>query len=114
MALTIPQMQAFPSGLEMEAAKYGMQLNEAKIKLLSSEPHPDPVFFESGETVESVEEVSVAKYPEFMISCSKPSDVAFHRRLGVAQALYKKMRLVWNCSMPRRLKLTLFMTNPST
>ena len=84
MALTVRQMQAFLSGLEMEAAKYGMQLNETKTKLLSSEPHPDPVFFESGETVEVV---SVAKYPEFMISWSKPSDVAFHRRLGVAQTL---------------------------
>ena len=30
MSLTIPQMQAFLTGLEKEAAKYGMQLNEEK------------------------------------------------------------------------------------
>ena len=106
-SLTIPQMQAFLTGLETEAAKYGMQLNETKIELLSSEPHPDPIFFASGGVVEVV---AVAKYPGSMISWNKPFDIAFLHRLGVAETAYKKMRLVWNCNMPRRRKVKLFMT----
>ena len=83
-----------------------MRLNEAKIEILSSTPQPDPVFFSSGEPVEVVE---VVTYLGSMISFTKPFDVAFMHRLGVAETAYQKMRLVWNCNMPRKRKIKLFM-----
>ena len=107
MSLTIPQTQAFLTGLEKEASRYGMQLNdETKTEILSSAPQPDPVFFSSGEPVEVV---GVVKYLGSMVSFSKSFEVAFMHRLGVAETAYKKMRLVWNCNMPRRRKIKLFM-----
>ena len=106
ISLTIPQMQEFLTGLEQEAARYGMRLNEAKTEILSSTPQPDPVFFNSGEPVEVVE---VVKYLGSMISFAKPFEVAFMHRLGVAETAHKKMRLVWNCNMPRKRKIKLFM-----
>ena len=100
-------MQAFLTGLESEAARCGMQLNETKTELLSSEPHPGPILFASGEVVEVV---TVAKYLGSTISWNKPFEIAFQHRLGVAETAYKKMRLVWNCNMPRKRKVKLFMT----
>ena len=106
MSLTIPQMQAFLTGLEKEVSRYGMRLNERKTDILSSTPQTDPVFFSSGEPVEVVD---VVKYLGSMIFFNKTFEVAFMHRLGVAETAYKKMRLVWNCNMPRRRKVKLFM-----
>ena len=95
-------MQAFLTGLEQEDSRYGMRLNETRTEILSSTPQTDPVFFSSGGPVEVVD---VVKYLGSMISFNKPFEVAFLHRLGVAETAYKKMRLVWNCNMPRRKKV---------
>ena len=107
MGLTIPQLQNMLTGLETEAQKYGMTLNESKTELLSSLEHPQPLKFLSGSRVEVVSSV---KYLGSLISWHKPFETAFHHRLGVAETAYKKMRLVWNCNMPRSRKIKLFMS----
>ena len=35
----------------------------------------------------------------------KPFETAFQHRLGVAETAFKKLRLVWNCNMPRSRKV---------
>ena len=107
MSLTTPQMQAFLTGLEQEAAKYGMQLNEDKTELLSSDNRPQSIYFKSGNRVAVVAQT---KYLGSMISWDKPFETAFFHRLGIAETAYKKMRLVWNCNMARSRKVKLFMS----
>ena len=89
MSLTKPQMQAFLSGLETEAAEYGMQLNEEKTELVSSDTRPQSIYFTSGKKVSVVTQ---AKYLGSLISWDKPFEAAFFHRLGIAQSAYKKMR----------------------
>ena len=107
MGLTIPQLQTMLTGLETDALKYGMTLNETKTELISSVEHPQTLRFQSGSRVEVVSSV---KYLGSLISWHKPFETAFHHRLGVAESAYKKMRLVWNCNMPRTRKIKLFMS----
>ena len=43
-----------------------------------------------------------------MISWEKPFEVAFRHRASVAESSYKKLRLVWNSSLPYKEKLSMF------
>ena len=105
MALTHEQMQQFLSGLEKIAASYGMQLNETKTEILSPPDHTASLYFSTGARVPRATKV---KYLGSMISWDKPFETAFQHRLGVAETAFKKLRLVWNCNMPRSRKVKIF------
>ena len=43
-----------------------------------------------------------------MIAWTKPFEVAYQHRAGLAETAYKKLRLIWNSSLSRKKKLHIF------
>lgn len=106
LSLTTPQMQHFLTFLETEASHYGMSLNNTKTELLTPPFYkPQSIHFLDGTKVPQVDTV---KYLGSMISWAKPFETAFYHRAGVAEETFKKLRLVWNSSLPRRHKVRIF------
>ena len=83
-----------------------MSLNQNKTELLThpAQPH-STVKFSDGTSVPTTTQV---KYLGSMVSWTKPFESAFFHRSALAEAAYKKLRLVWNSSLSRRTKLRIF------
>ena len=105
ISLTTPQLQQFLSTLEAEAARYGMTLNETTTEHLAKPGTQGDLYFQSGEKVSRSTKV---KYLGSMISWDRPFHEAFYHRLALAEADFKKLRLVWNSSMRKQRKLHIF------
>ena len=106
MALTTTQLSSIFTSLETTAQYYGMSLNQTKTELLT---HPSrshsPIRFADGTAVPTTTQV---KYLGSMVSWIKPFETAFFHRTALAEAAYKKLRLVWNSSLARRTKLRIY------
>ena len=103
---TTTQLQSYLAELEQQASLYGMRLNQDKTEILMDPRKPPPKLkFSDGTTVQTTTQV---KYLGSMISWDKPFEVAFRHRASVAETSYKKLRLVWNSSLPYREKLRIF------
>ena len=104
MGLATPQLQNMLSCLEAIAAEYGMRLNQSKTEVIE---HPKSgsagLQFSDGSAVKTTPQ---AKYLESQLSWIKPFDVAFQHRLILAEEAFKKLRLVWNSSIPLKERLT--------
>ena len=106
MALTTPQLQAMLSALESVAQEYGMKLNHTKTEILE---HPKSdhtaLRFMDGSIVPTVTQV---KYLGSRISWNHPFHTAFYHRLGLTEEAFKKLRLVWNSTLPRSTKVRIY------
>ena len=92
--------------LESEALLYGMSLNQSKTEMLINPASPEPKWsFLNGDPVPTTE---VVKYLGSHVSWTKAFDTAFSYRRALAEEAYKKLRLVWNSSLPRHEKLKIF------
>ena len=108
LALTTTQLQAMLQALEEQAYLYGMSLNQTKTEILADpRKSPPKVKFRSGEAVPTT---TLIKYLGSMITWEKPFEAAFKHRAGIAETNYKKLRLIWNCSLTRKEKLHIFQT----
>ena len=108
MGMTTSQIQAFLTELEQQSRLYGMQLNQTKTELLTDPRKPHPTIrFLDGTPVPTTTQI---KYVGSMISWTKPFDVAFKHRAGLAESSYKKLRLVWNSSLRYQEKLKIFLS----
>ena len=106
MALTSPQLQSMLSALESVAQEYGMKLNHTKTEVLEHlESDHTALKFLDGSTVPTVTQV---KYPGSRISWNNPFQTAFYHRLGLTEEAFKKLRLVWNSSLPRAFIILLY------
>ena len=106
MGLTEHQLNGMLLALEEVASTYGMTLNQTKTELLSN-PSRDPikVRFANGSLVKTTPQV---KYLGSMITWEKPFDIAFIHRFNLAEEAFKKLRLVWNSSIPIKAKVKIF------
>ena len=103
---TTTQQQHILHEIEAQAALYGMKLNHSKTEILQDpRKPPSKINFLDGSPVPTTTQV---KYLGSLISWLKPFDVAFMHRAGIAETSYKKLRLVWNSSLPYREKLKIF------
>ena len=106
MALTTPQLQSMLSALESVAQEYGMKLNHTKTEILE---HPKSdhtaLRFMDGSIVPTVTQV---KYLGSRISWNNPFHTAFYHRLGLTEEAFKKLRLVWNSTLPRSTKVRIY------
>ena len=106
LGITTPQLTHILRTLEGIAAEYGMKLNQDKTELLT---HPDwetpKVQFSDGTLVKTTTQV---KYLGCKISWKAPFESAFIHRLQLAEQAYKKLRLVWNSSLKRKVKVKIF------
>ena len=66
---------------------------------------PLQLTFSTGEQVKTTTQI---KYLGFMIAWTKPFEVAYQHRAGLAETAYKKLRLIWNSSLSRKKKLHVF------
>ena len=66
---------------------------------------PPQLRFTNGKPVPTTTQI---KYLGSMISWVKPFDTAFKHRAGLAESSYKRLRLVWNSSLPYKEKLKIF------
>ena len=108
LSLTIPQLQAHLSALEDIAAEYGMSLNKIKTELLVRSDYKGPtVHFQDGTPVQTKD---VVKYLGSMITWFHPFEAAFKHRAALAEEAYKKLRLIWNSSLPHSKKVSIFQT----
>ena len=83
-----------------------MSLNETKTELLTQPNRATTtVKFSDGTSVPTTTQV---KYLGSMITWIKPFETAFQHRAALAETAYKKLRLVWNSSLPRKTKLHIF------
>ena len=83
-----------------------MRLNATKTSLLVNECRPpEEIRFVNGDIVPTTTQ---AKYLGSMVSWNMPFRTAFKHRCALAEEAYKKLRLVWNSSLPRRVKLRIF------
>ena len=106
ISLTTPQMQSMLSDLECQAALHGMKLNYAKTEVLyHPKQAPPDLRFSNGEKVQTTTQT---KYLGSMISWTKPFEVAYQHRAGIAETAYKKLRLIWNSSLSKKKKLHIF------
>ena len=106
LARTIPQMQSFLSALEEVASEYGMALNKVKTELLTKQSTPNPQLRFSDDSI--VPTTEVVKYLGSLITWSTPFDTAFKHRASLAAEAFKKLRLIWNSSLPIPSKLRVF------
>ena len=53
---------------------------------------------------EKVQTTTQTKYLGSMISWTKPFEVAYQHRAGIAETAYKKLRLIWNSSLSKKKK----------
>ena len=105
-SLTTPQGQSMLHALESEALLYGMSLNQSKTELLTNPAFQEPKWcFLNGDPVPTTE---VVKYLGSHVSWTKAFDTAFSHRRALAEEAHKKLRLVWNSSLPRNEKLKIF------
>ena len=99
-------LQSILSALESVAQEYGMKLNHTKTEVLE---HPKSdhtaLKFLDGSTVPTVTQV---KYLGSRISWENLFHSAFYHRLGLTQESFKKLRLVWNSSLPRSTKVRIY------
>ena len=103
---TTTQLQSYLTELEEQASLYGMRLNQDKTEILMDpRKQPPKLKFSDGTSVQTTTQV---KYLGSMISWDKPFEVAFRHRASVAETSYKKLRLVWNSSLPYRQSLEFF------
>ena len=101
LGLTIPQLQSILRQVEEEAELYGMSLNADKTELLCHPDHTAPnMYFRNGSKVPTSTQV---KYLGSMVSWQNSFSTAFKHRSALAEQAYKKLRLVWNSSLPIRL-----------
>ena len=108
LALTTTQLQHMLHALEEQADLYGMSLNQTKTELLiDPRKAASTVRFRNGTAVQTT---TLAKYLGSMIAWEKPFEAAFKHRAGIAETNYKKLRLIWNCSLSRKEKLHIFQT----
>ena len=106
LGVTIPQLQSILHQVETEAALYGMTLNADKTELLYPPDHTAPTMnFLNGSKVPTSTQV---KYLGSMVSWKHSFGSAFKHRSALAEQAYKKLRLVWNSSLPLRTKLRIF------
>ena len=74
------------------------RLNLSKTKLLINECRPNQgIHFQNGDAVPTTTQV-----------WNMPFKAAFKHRCALAEEAYKKLRLVWNSSLPSRTKLKIF------
>ena len=100
LALTTTQMQLMLHALEEQADLYGMSLNQTTTELLVDPRRPAPtVRFRNGTEVQTT---TLAKYLGSMVAWEKAFEAAFKHRAGIAETNYKKLRLIWNCSLSRK------------
>ena len=108
MALTSTQLQGMLSALESVAQEYGMNLNQSKTEILT---HPTSdhtsLKFREGTAVPTTTQV---KYLGARISWINSFHTAFYHRLGLTEEAFKKLRMVWNSSLPRRTKVHIYHT----
>ena len=106
MGLTESQLNGMLQALETVAQAYGMSLNQTKTELLAN-PNRDPIAvrFTNGSLVKTTPQ---AKYLGSLISWDKPFDMAFTHRFNLAEEAFKKLRLVWNSSIPIKEKVKIF------
>ena len=108
MALTTTQLQSMLQALELQAFLYGMKLNHTKTELLRNPKLATPtVYFQNGSPVPTTTQI---KYLGSMISWENSFAVALKHRAALAEAAYKKLRLVWNSGLSYRRKLHIFQT----
>ena len=106
IGLTTPQLEQMLRAIETDALCYGMRLNATKTELLINECCPPAeIRFVNGDIVPTTTQ---AKYLGSMVSWNMPFRTAFKHRCALAEEAYKKLRLVWNSSLPRRVKLRIF------
>ena len=108
MSTTTTQLTDMPQGLQTQAKLSGMNLNQTKTEVLQDTKRPQNTLrFRDGTPVPTTTQI---KYLGSMISWDKPFETAFKHRAGIAESAYKKLRLVWNSSMPQKRKLYIFRT----
>ena len=83
-----------------------MALNKIKAELLLRPSTPNPGLRFSDDSM--VPTTEVVKYLGSMISWNKPFDIAFKHRSALAEEAYKKLRLIWNSSLPKSAKIKIF------
>ena len=106
LGLTTPQSEQMLRAIEKEAVCYGMRLNTTKTELLVNACRPvESIRFENGDLVPTTTQ---AKYLGCVVSWNMPFRTAFKHRCALAEEAYKKQRLVWKSSLPRRVKLRIF------
>ena len=106
IGLTAPQLEQMLRAIETEALCYGMRLNATKTELLINECCPPAeIRFVNGDIVPTTTQ---AKCLGSMVSWNMPFRAAFKHRCALAEEAYKKLRLVWNSSLPGRVKLRIF------
>ena len=106
MALTTAQLQSILHALEFEADLYGMKLNRSKTELLTDARYTTPKLYSiNGQEAPTTTQV---KYLGSHISWKDPFSVALKHRAALAEAAYKKLRLVWNSQLTRRTKFRIF------
>ena len=94
---TTTQLQAILREVELQAQLYGMRLNYSKTEVLHDVRRVAPkLTFLDGSPVPTTTQ---AKYLGSLISWHKPFETAFTHRAGIAEASYKKLRLVWNSNL---------------
>ena len=100
LRVTIPQLQLILHQVEKEAALYGMTLNADKTELLYPPDHTSRImYFLNGSKVPTSTQV---KYLGSMVSWKQSFGAAFKHRSALAEQAYKKLRLVWNSSLPSK------------
>ena len=83
--------------LELQATLYGMNLNHTKTELLRNPKIITPtIYFQNGTPAPTTTQI---KYLGSMISWENSFSVALKHRAALAQAAYKKLRLVWNSGL---------------
>ena len=106
IALTTTRLQSMIRALEAQAALYGMNLNHTKTELLRNPKLATPtIYFKNGLPVPTTTQI---KYLGSMISWENSFAVALKHRAALAEAAYKKLRLVWNSGLSYRRKLHIF------
>ena len=106
LGLTTPQLEKMLHQVESEALLYGMSLNSSKTEILYKASCSAPkVRFLNGTPVPTTTQI---KYLGTMVSWEHPFSVAFKHRAALAEQAYKKLRLLWNSSLPQKVKLRIF------
>ena len=83
-----------------------MALNKIKTELLVRSNNPNlQLRFADNSLVPTTE---VVKYLGSMITWSHPFDMAFKHRAALAEEAYKKLRPIWNSSLPKPTKIKIF------
>ena len=106
LSLTTTQLQSILTALEEQAELYGMFLNSTKTELLrNAKGDLGTLYFSNGSPVPTTTQV---KYLGSMVSWEDSFSTALKHRAALAEVAYKKLRLVWNSSLPYKKKLQIF------